>query len=238
MLTTIELKERNKMALKKEKSIVEEKVVEQPIVGKSETDILREENKNLQEQMKKQMELMSQLMANQSSNTSPPSAKDEVTRMVKIVHLSAPTGGLVTPVSLSNRNFDLRIYGEEKFLRFDEFQELASKYKSWFDENILALTEEDYDLVERFDLICNKDIALTSYHLKNIASLSVEDLETLVNKLSLNHKLLITRTWAHGYYEDVDSAFKDRRKVEILNEIVNGAMENILAELDAQRRKK
>lgn len=225
------------MAVKKAK---EEINIPTEIVNPSELDILKEQNKSLQEQMAKQMELMTQLMANQATNTNQSSAKDEVTRMVKVIHLSQPTGGLVTPVSLSNRNFDFRIYGEEKFLRFDEFQELASKYKSWFDENILALTEEDYDLVERFDLICSKDIPLTSYHLKNITNLSAEELKDLVGKISLNHKLLITRTWAHGYYkeEDADLAFKDRHKVEILNDAVDGAMENILSELDAQRRKK
>ena len=47
------------MAPRKEKPVVSEATIEQPVqTGKSEVDILREENRILQDQMKKQMEMM------------------------------------------------------------------------------------------------------------------------------------------------------------------------------------
>jgi len=205
----------------------------------SEIDILREQNKALQEQMAEQMKMMASLMSQQSNNQpSQNTAHNEVNRMVKVVHLSNPSAPLTTPIELSNRKFDFRFFGEEKFLRFDEFQELASKYKRWFELNILALGSEESDLVERFDLICADDVALTSYHIKNLGNLTFEELEDLYKKVSDNHRLLITRMWAYGYYDLKEDGYKDRRKVDMLNDFSGGAMENILAEIDEARKRK
>jgi len=214
---------------------------EQPITQveanqQSEVEILREQNKALQEQMAKQMEMMSNLMANQSNKSE---HKDETTRKVKIIHLQQPSPGMETPIRLSRISFSFTRYGEERFLRFDDFLELTGeRFKDYWKEHILALSAEDEDLIEEYDLTSIDDVALTSYHIKNLPNLPVEELETIVKNLSLNHKLLISRTWASGYYAGENSAFADRRKIEILNDITEGGMENILSELDAQRKRK
>ena len=214
---------------------VKEKIILEESTPQSELDILKAQNKSLQEQMEKQMKMMEMLMMNQSK----PVEKDEMNRKVKIIHLQQPSPGLQTHISLSKLEIDFTKYGEERYLRFDDFVELTgAKFKEYWSLHILALTPEDEDLIERYQLTCADDIALQSHHLQNLPNLTIEELETLVNKLSLNHKLLITRTWANGYYVGENPEFKNRRKVEILNEVTNGGMENILSELDAERRKK
>lgn len=221
------------MAVKKERPLVqEENKAETP---QSEVEILKEQNRVLQEQMAKQMEMMTVLMANQSK----PTEKDESTRRVKIIHLMQPSPGLTTHIELSKLTLDFTRYGEERYLRYDDFLELTGdKFKIYFKVNVIALSSEDEDLIERYDLTPLESNVLDSFHLQNISKIPFEELETLFKNLCWNHKLLITRLWSKGYYDGEDPAYADRRKVEMFNEVTQGAMENILSELDALRKKK
>jgi len=63
-----------------------------------------------------------------------------------------------------------------------------------------------------------------------LVNLSLEDLEKLYNKLPLGHKLLITRTWSYGFYE-IGDGYRNGAKLELLDKLSGGAMNNILKEL-------
>jgi len=221
------------MAVKKERPTIQEEIKVDS--SQSEIDILREQNKILQEQMRQQMEMMTALMANQSK----PAEKDESTRRVKIIHLMQPSHGLTTHIALSKLTLDFTRYGEERYLRYDDFLELTGvKFKVYFKINVIAISSGDEDLIERYDLAPLESNILDSFHLQNISKIPFEELEILFKNLCWNHKLLITRLWSKGYYDGEDMSYRDRRKVEMFNEVTEGAMENILSELDAERRKK
>jgi len=161
---------------------------------------------------------------------------DDVNRWVKIIHLQEMAEGLTTNIKLSTRNLDFTFFGEDRDVRFTEFQEIVGKYKHYFADNIIALSTKDNDLVEKYRLPKAEDTILKASHLANLPYLSLEELETLYNSVADGHKRLITRRWAYGYYELKDPAYADKKKVDLLNELSGGALQNLLTELVEKRK--
>jgi len=73
-------------------------------------ELLQEQMRLMQEQMAKQMEMINTL-ANQPKVEQPTNNGMGVDRWVDIIHLQQTTGNLVTPIKLSNREINLKIYG-------------------------------------------------------------------------------------------------------------------------------
>jgi hypothetical protein len=190
---------------------------------------LKEQNDLLQKQLSEMQNQMATMMAQMNKQTETKTNQFDVNRWVEIVHLQEPIGG-TTHISLSNRTIDLRKFGEVVSVRLTEFQELTSKYQTWFDKSIIAVSEKDSDLAEKYGVSAGKDGSLTLLTFRALADLSVEDLKKLYLNLSEGHRNLVTRTWANGYYE-VGDKYRDIAKIQILNELSGGAMVNIIKDI-------
>lgn len=180
------------------------------------------------------------MVLNKLENNKPKNEEtsDDMNRWVKIIHLQQLAPSLTTHVQLSTRVIDFNRFGEERNLRFNEFEEIISKYKSFFDSDILCLSSADADLADRYELKTEKDNAITSTVLKRISKLPLEELEHLYKKCSKGQRIFLINVWCMNYYNDEDNSFKDKKKIDLLNELSNGAIENILAEVSAKTKKK
>jgi len=219
---------------KKEQTTTNNIVTEKISTQLDEVNFLRSQVNDLKD-------LVNALITNQNNNQNTDNSNKsttDVNRWVKIIHLEERAEGLTTHVKLSTRPLDFTFFGEERMVRFTEFEELVGKYKRWFEETILALSDEDSDLIDKYRLTKLENIALKSNQLSNIKNLSLKDLEDLYNKVSKSHKRLITRKFVHGYYELKEMEYGDRKKIDLLNELSGGALQNMLDDLIYKAKKK
>ena len=87
---------------------------------------------NLDAKMANLTDLMSQfvqvMMANQAARTEVRTPEDKIV----IVHLAQTDPQLGTTIHLSNTEIGMTEFGEERQLTIQQFEELLSKYRSWF----------------------------------------------------------------------------------------------------------
>ena len=157
---------------------------------------------------------------------------------VTIVHLLENYPDISTHIELTGCTIDFHTLGEERSLTWSQFEDLAGKFKNLFDMDVIALSEEDSDLVTRYNLKTVQDNMLNRFYLENLPNMKTEDLEALYNKLSTMHKKFIIGYWQRKFFEG-DNRFRDRRKIEMLNALSNESMQSVVMELnEASKRGK
>lgn len=167
-----------------------------------------------------------------------PAKKRNIRReYVTIVHLLENYPDISTHIELTGCTIDFHTLGEERSLTWSQFEELAGKFKNLFDLDVIALSEEDSDLVARYNLKSLQDNTLNRFYLENLPNMRTEDLEDLYNKLSTTHKNFIIGYWQRKFLEG-DVRFKDRRKIELLNSLSNESMQNIILELNEESKRR
>lgn len=156
---------------------------------------------------------------------------------VTIIHLLENYPDISTHIELTGCTIDFHTLGEERTLTWGQFEELAGKFKTLFDMDIIALSEEDSDLVSRYNLKTIQDNMMSRFYLENLPNMKTEELEALYHKLSKTHKNFIIGYWQRKFLEG-DVRFKDRRKIEMLNSLSNDSMQNILLELNEEGKRR
>ena len=73
---------------------------------------------------------------------------------ITIVHNRELGPGLSTHVSLTGTTIDFHTLGEERTLSWQQFEECVSKYKKWFDKQIILLGSEHEDLCPKYNIPC------------------------------------------------------------------------------------
>lgn len=137
---------------------------------------------------------------------------------VTLVHLSNSMGYIKT----TNTEIHMNVYGEEFTLSKSQFDEVAGKYRHWFERGVLAVSYKNMDVAVAKGLPTDVDLALTKEKLNSVGSMSVSEIEDLWNSITLNQKHCLA---AHVKRKiiDGDSAYKDRAKIDLFNRLTNGA---------------
>lgn len=153
-------------------------------------------------------------------------------REVTIVHNRELVSGLSTHIVLTGTTIDFRTLGEKRVLSWQQFEECVSKYRKWFNKQIILLDSQHKELAETYNVPCveRKDgIILTRNDLQRIGDMSPNDLEKFYNSLTEQDKDFFCSFWLGKCYIN-DAKFYDRYKVELLNRLSNkGIFDNILA---------
>lgn len=137
---------------------------------------------------------------------------------VTLVYLSNSMGYIKT----ANTEIHMNVYGEEFTLSKSQFDEVAGKYRRWFERGILAVSYKNMDVAVAKGLPTDVDLALTKEKLNSVGSMSVDEIENLWNSITLNQKHCLA---AHVKRKiiDGDPAYKDRAKIDLFNRLTNGA---------------
>lgn len=152
------------------------------------------------------------------------------TASTPIINLTMPTTD-VTLVYLSNSmgyiktintELHMNVYGEEFTLSKSQFDEVAGKYRRWFEKGILAVSYKNMDVAIAKGLPTDVDLALTKEKLNAVGRMSTSEIEDLWNSITLNQKHCLA---AHVKRKiiDGDPDYTDRAKVDLLNRLTNGA---------------
>lgn len=178
-------------------------------------------------QMQEFMKVMMANMNNKPSETN--NVKDALFRYVTVVHLVDRAPGLSTHIELSNGVIlDFRTFGEEHTFTVQQAEELASKYRSWFDLGIFAFGADADDLAKRLNL---KTVTQYSFagsdFLSRLPELDLYQLKALWDKMGQGHREFLVEYFKRKILSK-DPAFDDIDKIELLNRLSNGGMEGVL----------
>ena len=165
----------------------------------------------------------------QKENNKKHSMYDEIT----IVHLCDNPTGITTHIELTSTTIDFSVFGEERTLTVQQFEELAGKYRSWFDVyGFLAVgSDEDseyYAKKQRLNTI--KDLPFGSNFLTKLKTMNVTELEDIWNKLNWGHRDFIISYFKRKFIEK-DPAFRDIYKLQTLNRLSDNSLANEIQEL-------
>lgn len=212
-----------------EDSNVEEKVevAAQPAVVADDKDAKIAALEASLAQMQEFMKVMMANMNNKPAETN--NVKDALFRYVTVVHLVDRAPGLSTHIELSNGVIlDFRTFGEEHTFTVQQAEELASKYRSWFDLGIFAFGADADDLAKRLNL---KTVTQYSFagsdFLSRLPELDLYQLKALWDKMGQGHREFLIEYFKRKILVK-DPAFDDIDKIELLNRLSNGGMEGVL----------
>jgi hypothetical protein len=137
---------------------------------------------------------------------------------VTLVYLSNSMGYIKT----ANTEIHMNVYGEEFTLSKSQFDEVAGKYRRWFERGILAVSYKNMDVAVAKGLPTDVDLALTKEKLNSVGSMSVNEIENLWNSITLNQKHCLA---AHVKRKIIggDPVYQDRAKIDLFNRLTNGA---------------
>lgn len=154
---------------------------------------------------------------------------------IVIVHNRELLGGLSTAIQLTGLTINFHTLGEQRVLSWQQFEECVSKYRKWFDKEIILLAPEFADVAERYNVSCLKregHAVVTKGDLVSIYKKSERELEDYMNSLTDADKDFICSYWLGKCYEN-DAKYRVRSKVELLNRISNkGVFDNLLAQMN------
>ena len=150
---------------------------------------------------------------------------------VVIVHNREMIGGLSTAIKLTGLTINFHKLGEERVLSWQQFEECVSKYRKFFDKEIILLGSDYEELSQRYSVPCAKranNRIITREDLVNLAYMDTRQIEDYYNSLTEEDKAFICSYWLGKCYER-DEKFYDRYKVETLNRLSKGVFDNVLA---------
>ena len=210
-----------------EKSVVtkpEEKVEEKNEI-KNEKTADQGVNSELFYKMLEQNQMLIQMLAERGVSVAPVvNDKNSLNEEVVLVHLKENAPGLTTHIELSNLTIDMSAFGEERTLDRRQAEELAGKYRKFFDRGVIAFGSGSEHLASKFGLKSVNDYSYVNKDfVKKLGTLSLVELENLYNKLSDGHKKFVIEYFKRKILEK-DPNFNDIHKIEMLNRVSDGAM--------------
>ena len=177
------------------------------------------------EQLKAQIDMLMKMMTlNAQAATVAATPKDE---RVKIIHLVERAPGLSTYMELSNLVVKLSKFGEERILSLQQFEEMVGKYRSWFDKGLISVAAGYEEVAQRYGLKTAADYPIDSEFIHHLGNANMLDIEEIYPKLPEAGKDFLLSYWNRKVIEG-DPNFKDRRKIETLDRLSDGAMSQVI----------
>ena len=154
---------------------------------------------------------------------------------VVIIHNRELVGGLSTAIQLTGLTINFHTLGEQRVLNWQQFEECVSKYRKWFDKEIILLAPEYTDIAERYNVSClkrgNKTV-VTKADLMNLYKKNERELEDYMNTLTESDQEFICSYWLGKCYSN-DSKYLNRSKIELLNRISGKRIfDNLLTQMN------
>ncbi len=164
-------------------------------------------------------------------------------REVTIVHNREMLGGLSTNITLSSITIDFHTIGEQRVLSWQQFEECVSKYRTFFEKEIILLGPEHADLAQRYAVKCVKrgnNRIIEREDLVKLPTMATQELEDYYKSLSETDKDFVCSYWLGKCYnkeEGKKSGFYDRYKIELLNSLSGKhVFDNLLALMNGDIR--
>lgn len=194
-------------------------------------------NKQLEEMQAafaKQNDQIQMLLAAMSGATAQRPHTDSLNDTIKIVHLVQRAPGLVTFIKLSSIEIAMENFGEERIVTIQQFEEMVSKYRSWFNSGMISVAAGYEKVAERYGLKTAKNYPIDGDFVKELGNLPMDKIEEVYPKLPESGKDFVLGLWNRKVIEG-DPKFRDIRKIETLNRLSDGALDQVILELKTKK---
>ena len=183
-------------------------------------------------ELKAQIAMLMSMMANNRNGS--PEEKNSLLDEVTVVHLVERAPGLTTHIELKTTTLDMAKFGEQRTLDRRQAEELAGKYRSFFEKGIISFGAGNEEFAERCGLKTVKSYKyMTPDFVDKLGTLEVKDLEKLYKTVDAGHKAFILEYFQRKAIEG-DPAFKNSVKIEALNRLSNNAMSGVALDLQTE----
>ena len=172
-------------------------------------------------------QLMQTMMANQ--NSTPATSKPE--GKITIVHLAQMDPSLGTNIHLSNLYIRMTEFGEERELTTQQFEELLSKHRGWFNKGLLCVGKEYEEEAKKYGVNTIREYPIDSTFIKTLGNVPMDKIEEVYKKLPEYGQENLVSYWMRCAY-DGDARFRDLRRVKVFDEITGGKLANLIVELE------
>lgn len=149
---------------------------------------------------------------------------------VVLVYTSESAGYIKT----TNVELYCNVYGEEFTLTKGQFDEVAGKYRDWFQRGVLAVSSKNMDVAVAKGLPTDKDNVLTKEELNKLGKMSPEEIEELWNKFKLKEQKQSVVCYVKRKFIENDPAFRNRQIVDLFNRLTEGSFRREQDELDGR----
>lgn len=143
--------------------------------------------------------------------------KEKTDDSVTLVYCSDSLGF----AKISNMEFNFNRYGEQFKVPRYQFDELVGKYRRWFDEGILAVAPEDYEVAAAKGISTTDEFVLSYKILSSIGTMSVSAIEELWNKTTKSEHRRSIITFVKKKFIEGDPKYRNREKIDLFNRLTN-----------------
>ena len=183
-------------------------------------------------ELKAQIAMLMSMMVNNRNGSA--EEKNSLLDEVTVVHLVERAPGLTTHIELTTTTLDMAKFGEQRTLDRRQAEELAGKYRSFFEKGIISFGAGNEEFAERCGLKTVKSYTyMTPDFVDKLGTLEVKDLEKLYKTVDAGHKAFILEYFQRKAIEG-DPAFKNSVKIEALNRLSNNAMSGVALDLQTE----
>lgn len=186
-------------------------------------NMLQEEIVSMQKQSSEKDEEISRLKKENKEKA----IEDE---WITVINLCDNIPPLKTTFNINNRYYSMARINDSVTLRYNEFEELLSKYPEFFENGVLALSEKNKKIAILRGVPYVSEAPISKKSLDSVYKLSNSELEEFYDNLSKENQDAIVRRWLQGYFSKEDG-YNDKRKVNLLNTISDGGLEIVLEDM-------
>lgn len=181
-----------------------------------------------------QVQMLLNMMSMMGGSVVNKNGNSALTDEVKIVNLVQRAQGLATYIKLSNLEIAMTDFGEERIVTVQQFEEMVSKYRNWFNTGMISVAAGYEKVAERYGLKTAKDYPIDSDFIRELGDMPMNKIEEVYPKLPESGKDFILGLWNRKVIEG-DPKFRDIRKIETLNRLSDGALDQVIVELKQKK---
>ena len=145
-------------------------------------------------------------------------AKDKTDDSVTLVYCSDSLGY----AKISNMEFNFNRYGEQFKVPRYQFDELVGKYRRWFDNGILAVAPEDYEVAAAKGISTTDEFVLDYKTLSSIGNMNVTAIEKLWEDTTKPEHRRSIVTFVKKKFIENDPKYRNREKIDLFNRLTDG----------------
>lgn len=234
--STIEKDVVEKQPVTKEKDVVESQQKTEDIKSMmsekdEEINKLKNENKAFENEMNEMKSQLNLLMKQIELSTMMKSQETSSrwNKTCTLVHLLETIPNLPTTIIVNGVPHNFSYFGERRQFRFEDMQQIVSKYRDYFERSVFTLGEDCSEFADDFALKV-MDMPMTLEQYRILESLPNEEFKSIIEGININQRILIAKTWIQRYYDNKPN-YDNMDKIKILNKFTNGFMKSFLQEL-------
>ena len=216
----------NEMRKTTNKSTASEKL---DAVQKIDVSDLKKENNFLKSELDNLKTMIANLSLGQAPQQNLTVYSSKMDKPCTLIHFDECMEELPNTIVVNGNVFSFSRFGEKKIFRFQDMQQIVSRYRKLFERGLFMLGEDCQDDYADFGITVT-NFPMTADKHQRIAELSLDEFKSVITSLNTNQRVLIAKTWVQRYNEG-KPGYDNIDKIKILNKSTDGLLKGFLRDM-------